>query len=158
MPGNDREVGVELMTMPLPSRLIYTLVSLLMPLGAHLADYNVTHIFNPRWPPHAKFHTGQTLMMSVLLGVLTIFFAWRKSADRLGAVLAASGFASLYWITQALAIVYPGTAAVDPEFKTPGSYPHGIASQYYIDAAFLALIALAAWIALRKGGSQHIRS
>src|ERR1700748_821085 len=104
------------MAMPWVSRLLYTLVSVMMPLGAHLADYNGTHVFNPRWPPHAKFHTGQTLMMSILLGVLTLFFAWRRSDDRVTAVLAASSFAAVYWVTQALAIVYPGTAAVDPEF------------------------------------------
>lgn len=144
------------MAIPLISRILYTLVALLMPVGAHLADYNVTHIFNPRWPPHAKFHTGQTLMMSVFLGVMTLFFAWRRSTDRLTSVLAASGFASLYWVTQALAIIYPGTAAVDPEYKTPGSYPLGIASQYYVDAVFITLIALATWTAVR-GRQSGIR-
>ena len=138
------------MGMPLISRLLYSLVAVLMPVGAHLADYNVTHIFNPRWPPHAKFHTGQTLMMSVLLGVMTLFFAWRRSSDRITSIWAASGFASIYWITQALAIIYPGTAAVDPEYKTPGSYPLGIASQYYIDAVFLVIIGFATWTALRQ--------
>jgi hypothetical protein len=50
--------------------------------GAHMADFfSNTHIFNDRWPPHAKFHTGQTLSMSILLGVMSVFFAWRKTAD-----------------------------------------------------------------------------
>jgi hypothetical protein len=42
---------------------------------------------------------------------------------------------------------YPGTAASDPEFGPPKR----IAGQYYFEVVFLALIALAAWIALRQG-------
>jgi hypothetical protein len=67
-----------------------------------------THLFNARWPPHAKFHTGQTLIMSLLPGVMTIFFAWRKTADLTLSVIAASAFAALYWISQGLAILYRG--------------------------------------------------
>jgi hypothetical protein len=139
--------GQHLTTMPLLSRILYTIVALGMPLGAHLADFSKTHIFNARWPPHAKFHTGQTLIMSLLLGVMTIFFAWRKTADLTSSVIAASAFAALYWVSQGLAILYPGTAASDPEFGPPKR----IAGQYYFEVVFLALIALAAWIALRRG-------
>jgi len=99
---------------------------------------------------HAKFHTGQTLVMSVLLGVMTIVFAWRKTTDRVSCVIAATAFAALYWISQGLAILYPGTAAIDPEFVTPHSYHLGIENQFYIEVVFLALIAVATWIALRQ--------
>ncbi len=135
--------------MPLSSRLIFAVTSILLTLGSHLADYNETHSFNPRWTPHAKFHGGQTLMFSIFLALLTIFFAWRKSTDRLGAVMAASAFAAVYWVTQAGAILYPGTAAFDPEFVQPNSYVLGLAQQNYIEIVFLALIALAAWLALK---------
>jgi hypothetical protein len=89
--------------------------------------------------------------MSVLLGVMTIVFAWRKTNDRNSEVIAASAFAALYWISQATAILYPGTAFFDPQFVTPNSYPLGIALQVYIEAVNLALVALAAWLALRRG-------
>lgn len=59
------------MRMPLISRLLFTLSGIGLSVGAHLADLSPSHIFNHRWPPHAKFHTGQTLSMSLL----TILFA-----------------------------------------------------------------------------------
>jgi hypothetical protein len=95
------------MRMPLISRLLFTLSAIRLTVGAHVADMNPTHIFNGRWPPHAKFRTGQTLSMSLLLALLTIFFAWRKTSDQREAVLATAGFAATYWVTQATAISYP---------------------------------------------------
>jgi hypothetical protein len=139
------------MFMPLASRILYTLIGAIIPIGSFLADYNETHIFNPHWPPHAKFHGGQTLSMSVLLGLMTIVFAWRKTGDRTTAVITTAAFAALYWISQAAAILYPGTAFFDPQFVTPNSYPLGIAIQVYIEAGCLTLIALASWLALRRG-------
>ncbi len=126
------------------------------PIGAFFADYNETHIFNPNWPPQAKFHGGQTLSMSVVLGLMTVVFAWRKTRDQISAVIAASGFAAAYYVSQGAAILYPGTAFFDPQFVTPNSYPLGIALQLYIEAGYFLLIGLASWLALRRGAiSAH---
>ncbi len=137
------------MRMPLSSRLLYTTVGVGLPVGAHLADYNATHIFNPRWPPHAKFHGAHTLLTSIMLGGLTAFFAWRPTSDRRTLVLTTSAVASTYFVTQGLAILYPGTAFFDPKFDTPDGYVAGLPAQVPIDVAFLAVTALAAWLALR---------
>jgi hypothetical protein len=137
--------------MPMSSRLIYTALGIFVAVGSHLADYNKTHMLNPRWTPHAKFHGGQTLMFSILLAALSIFFAWRKTADRLNTVLAVSSFAGVYWVAQAGAILYPGTAAFDPEFITPWSYIFGLPDQTYIEIFCLVCISVAAWLALKPG-------
>jgi len=138
------------MRMPLVSRLLFTLSGVGLTLGAHLADLSRSHMFNPRWPPHAKFHTGQTLSMSLLLSVLTICFAWRRTSDQHDAVFATAGFAAAYWVTQATAIAYPNTAFYDPEFITADSFPLGLPLQAYFELLFLLLIALASWLAIRR--------
>jgi len=139
------------MIMPISSRIVFTFIGVTTPIGSFLADFNETHSFNPNWPPHAKFHGGQTLSMSVLLGLMTVVFAWRKTSDRTSAVIAASGFAALYYISQSSAILYPGTAFFDPQFITPNSYPLGIALQVYLEIFYYLLVALASWLALRRG-------
>ena len=136
--------------MPLISRILFTLSAIGLTVGAHVADLSPSHIFNNRWPPHAKFHTGQTLSMSLLLSLLTIFFAWRKTSDRREAVFATAGFAAAYWVTQATAIAYPNTAFYDPEFITASSFPLGLPVQAYFDIGFLSLITLASWLAMRE--------
>lgn len=145
--------------MPLLSRLLFTLSAVGLIAGAHAADYaGTSHIFNDRWPPHAKFHTGQTLSMSLVLSLFAVFFAWRKTSDRTTAVLATAGFSAAYWITQATAILYPGTAFFDPEFLTANSFPLGLPAQAYFELAFLALIGLASWLALRRSAGPRTRT
>jgi hypothetical protein len=136
--------------MPLISRLLFTLSAIGLTVGAHVADLSPSHMFNDRWPPHAKFHTGQTLSMSLLLSLLTIGFAWRKTSDQREAVFAAAGFAAAYWVTQATAILYPNTAFYDPEFIPARNRASGLPAQAYFELGFLALITLASWLSLRK--------
>jgi hypothetical protein len=89
-------------------------------------------------------------MFSWLLGICSVFFAWRKSKDRLTSVLAASLFAAVYWIAQIGALFYPGTAVFDPDTITPASMLMGIPGQIYAEAFFLILTALATWLALKS--------
>ena len=101
---------------PLGKALISAIAGV-TPLGAFAADWNETHIYNPNWPPHAKFHNAQTMVSAVLLPALALWQLWgRRPADRsalrLGALLAAT-----YYLTQAPAILLPGAAVVDPEFE-----------------------------------------
>jgi hypothetical protein len=122
-----------------PGRLCLTLVSLNTVLGPYMADWNETHVKNPNWPPHARFHNGQTMSMGLCLGVLTAYFAWRPAlssrsspaqngagAGAVGgegmtereSVTIAAVLGTLYWVTGLSAILYPGTLWVDPEFGT----------------------------------------
>jgi hypothetical protein len=49
--------------MPSIGQILVALVGVATSTGGYIADWNETHIYNPRWPPHAKFHNGQTLSM-----------------------------------------------------------------------------------------------
>ena len=136
------------MKMPIVSRVLFCIMGVWLPVGSHLADYGPTHIFNPHWPPHAKFHTGQTLGFSIVLGLLTIYFANRKTNDRALTLIATVAVASAYWLTQGCAILYPGTAFSDPEFNAPA--PFGLPAQVVVEIVALAIIALATVLAGKK--------
>ena len=112
-----------------PGRLLILLGNLAYSLGAFAADYNTTHVYNPRWPPHAKFHNGQTMSLGVLLALTSLTLVWKSTITIPGAKDRASGKArqredlwwaavvgSLYCLAGLSAIWYPGTAWTDPEF------------------------------------------
>ncbi|RDA83986.1 hypothetical protein CP532_6956 [Ophiocordyceps camponoti-leonardi (nom. inval.)] len=91
--------------------------------GAVVADMNETHMYNPRWPPHAKFHNAQTITLAAILGLLTLFFTWRKCTNpqiRRDSTKVAMIFGSIYWIAGCCAQLFPGADGLDPEFGGPG--------------------------------------
>jgi uncharacterized membrane protein len=70
-----------------------------------------------------RFHNGQTINLSILLGFATLFYTWRSAATpalkkEFTRISAFTG--SIYWITGMAAILYPGTMGLDPEFGGPG--------------------------------------
>lgn len=134
-------------------RILLTLDAVGLILGAPIADLNHTHIYNHRWKPHAKFHCAQTITLSVLLGLATLYYTWQPVLAREAAAAASSPSAaaalalaerdslrtavfagSIYWLAGFAAYFFPGTDGVDPEFGTPGTFP-----QAKIFAAFAGL-------------------
>jgi hypothetical protein len=122
MPGDPSPLGTTL----LPARILLSATAIFGAIGPFGADWNETHIYNPRWPPHAKFHNGQTMSTGVGLGLLTAYFAWRRThtetmSGAMDNLLIATLLSSLYWVTQLSAIWYPGTDWCDEEFRHLGT-------------------------------------
>ena len=74
-----------------------------------LIDWNRTHLFNPRWPPHARFHDAMTISLGLLLGLLGLR-ALRRG-DARGAALGPA----LFFGAQLSAFAYPGTRGIEAE-------------------------------------------
>ena len=92
----------------MPSKILVTLVAMLNLFGSIIADYNQTHIFNPLWTPHAIFHDGQTILLSVMLGLCTLYYCWMAKGDSKH---------NIYWITQSMSALFPGAAFFDSNVK-----------------------------------------
>ncbi|KIW50355.1 hypothetical protein PV05_11951 [Exophiala xenobiotica] len=146
-----------------PGRICLTLVACTLGPGCFLADWSASHVFNPRWPPHAKFHNGQTMAMGATLSLATLYYTWRglghgRSRDDrrdldAGACLelekesikTATLFGSLYWVTAIAAWFFPGSLAVDPEFGT--GFP-----QFPLFSGMLGLAWIGGWLEMRRLG------
>lgn len=105
-------------------RFCFTIVALASSAGSFISDWSRTHMFNPKWPPHAKFHNAQTLSMGVCLALGVLYYTWIKPSggltieDQKECVRMAGVFGSMYWLTGLSAWFYPNTAGIDPEFGT----------------------------------------
>lgn len=126
-------------------RIVVGAVAVVTALGALLADVIVPdlaaqHAFNPAWPPHAKFHDAQYVVMSLLLGALGLALVAHKK------LLWAAALLSTPWLGMLGALLFPGTATYDPEFAGDTVFVLGLHGQ-----VFLALVLLAALLAATAG-------
>ena len=130
----------------LTGRVILTVIALGTIVSPYLADWNATHIYNPLWPPHAKFHNAQTMVLGVLLGLAALLFTWRRGGELRSNLLAGWLFAGFYWISQPFAFGFPGVAWTDPNLLPPGHTLTEFPLQLRGDVVIFALLAIAAWL------------
>ncbi|KAK9780079.1 hypothetical protein AB5N19_07788 [Seiridium cardinale] len=125
-------------------RILLTVDALGLSLGTLKADYfSHTHMYNPNWPPHAKFHNAQTVGLACFLAAATLYYSWRKaqSPQLHREYMKIAGFVgSIYWIAGLLSILPEGTMGVDPEFGGP-AFP-----QKYVFTPFLLCGLIGAWL------------
>lgn len=127
------------------AKTLVSLVAIATALGGALADLVIPatanqHMHNPHWPPHAKFHNGQTIWLGVFLGLLTLWLLWYPGGEQpvhfqLGVVVAA-----LYWLSMLGASVLPGTRWVDPAFAKETRAILAMPPQLFLLCVLLALL------------------
>ena len=64
-------------------KVLIFLVAVFTSVSLYLANLNVTHIYNPASPPHAKLHNAQTMVLGTVFGFLTIY-CLKKVASKSG--------------------------------------------------------------------------
>ena len=132
--------------MSTPGRALLALVAVITCAGGYVFDWNETHIYNPRWPPHAKFHNGQTMSTGLLLGISALYYLFRPTVSRAmerESLYTATLLTSLNWVAQLSAALYPGSLPVDPEFGD--GFP-----QLYICAVLLSIVAVGTMLEDRR--------
>jgi len=84
--------------------------------GTARADLNRSHVFNPGWPPHARFHSMAGWGSLASSQLLALWLLWRPGqhagegevATKIAALLPAIAWAPFF-----LALATPGTAVED---------------------------------------------
>ena len=61
------------------SRLVLTGLAIGTIIGTGRADLNRTHVFNPAWPPHARFHGAAGWGTVACSQLLAVWLLWRPS-------------------------------------------------------------------------------
>jgi hypothetical protein len=82
--------------------------------GGYVADAVIPftakqHLYNPRWPPHAKFHNCQGMPTAIGLGLLSLFVLFGLRPLTLPTFYLAATIAGLYFVSMLLAPIFPGT-------------------------------------------------
>jgi hypothetical protein len=122
--------------------------------GGFAADWNRTHLFNPAWPPHAKFHDAQTIALGALLGGAGLYYLGRDGhppggADtRLGALLPA-----LFWLSQAAGFAFPNAKGLEAEFPQYVPRLKGVWINERFSSALMLALSAAGYLLERRAGA-----
>ena len=124
-------------------RSILNVVAAATMVGGFAADWNRTHLFNPNWPAHARFHDAMTIAVSALLGAGGLYALNRKGLDperdtAVGAVLPA-----FFWASMGAAFAFPGAQGLQAEFPNLVPRVRGVLiDERFASAGMLGLIGL----------------
>ena len=115
--------------------------------GTGWADLNRTHVFNSRWPPHARFHGMAGWGTITASEMLALRLVWRRvetPAERDLAVRVAALLPMLAWAPFFVALATPGARVED----VPGQLPRVVGIPLNLIPATLvpAMSALGYWL------------
>src|SRR5215213_7408150 len=100
-------------------RGLLTLANVITVVAPVAADWNDSHIFNRRWPSHARFHGVVALAMTSTLAGLNLWSLWSPSTDRRTSRLFAVAVPVGYWAPFLVAPLVRGTGVDDPPHPIP---------------------------------------
>ncbi|KZM71281.1 DUF6640 family protein [Nocardia terpenica] len=142
----------------LPRTLVGAVLAntLIGPLAADLLipDIAKQHLHNPNWPPHAKFHDAQYVGMGMLTGAMGLRILLRRKGDQRAQFYLAAALGSVTWLGMWGALLFPGTAAKDPEFECTSHRVLGMDVQLFI--ALVMLVGLSAAVGVERGRARRI--
>lgn len=124
-------------------RTILNVVAATTTVGGFAADWNRTHLFNPNWPPHARFHDAMTVAVGALLGASGLYALHREGPDpdrdtAVGALLPA-----FFWTSMGAAFAFPGAQGLQSEFPHLVPRVKGVwIDERFASAGMLGLTAL----------------
>lgn len=97
-------------------RILLMSVAALTTVGGFVADWNRTHLFNPRWTPHSKFHSAWTILLGSMLGVSGLYLLQKRGEDQQMQLRWGTLLPAFYWAAQAGSFAFPGARGLEAEF------------------------------------------
>ena len=116
-------------------------------IGTINADWNDSHIFNQRWPSHARFHGVVSLGTAAALSAYGVWRLWAPSPDRGAGRDLAAAVPLAYWGSFFPAALVKGTGVEDPPHLLPRVV--GIPINMFI-AATISVLTLGSWLLDRR--------
>jgi uncharacterized protein DUF6640 len=130
-------------------RLLLTGAGIATIVAPVLADWNPSHVFNDRWPSHARFHGAASLGMAVGLAGFGLWRLWAPSADRAAGRDLAAAIPIAYWGPFFPAALVRGTGVDDEPY--PVGRVAGVPANLF-GAALTSAMAVAGWLLDRHAG------
>ena len=128
-------------------RALLTVANVSTVVGPVRADWNESHIFNERWPSHARFHGVVSLGTATALSAFALLQLWAGSSDRTGGRHVAAAVPLAYWGSFFPAALVKGTGLDDPPHRV--GHIAGLPANLFFAVA-TSLLAVGGWVLDRR--------
>jgi len=78
-------------------KLVLSFVLVVGAVVSTAVDWNTTHLFNPAWHPHARFHDALFLLFLDAMSLVVLWLLWRPSKEPEVAIKVAALFSAAVW-------------------------------------------------------------
>jgi hypothetical protein len=85
-------------------------------------QWNTTHVFNPKWHPHARFHAVQLGLFFIALSAIGLWLVWGSAISPPTAAWLAAAVPVVFWGGEFAALLVPGTDP-SPDPANPNTFP-----------------------------------
>jgi len=85
-------------------------------------QWNTTHVFNPKWHPHARFHAVQLGLFFITLSSIALWLLWGSGVSVRTAAWLAAAVPFVFWAGEFVALLVPGTDP-SPDPDNPNTFP-----------------------------------
>lgn len=158
MRGWSRSLGVGRKQGVSTGQKILRVVAGITAVGGFAADWNRTHLFNPNWSPHAKFHDAQTVAVGALLGMGGLWALNRKGSAPQRDVALGASLPAFFWASMGAAFAFPGAEGLQSEFPELVPRVRGVwIDERFGSAVMLGLIAVGYGLDRRSQADQARR-
>jgi hypothetical protein len=85
-------------------------------------QWNTTHVFNPKWHPHARFHAVQLGLFFVAASGIGVWLIWGSAVSLPSAAWLAAAVPLVFWGGEFAALLVRGTDP-SPDPANPNTFP-----------------------------------
>ncbi|MCE7010953.1 hypothetical protein LWC34_50345 [Kibdelosporangium philippinense] len=124
-------------------KIILTVTLVATMLGPTVIDFNESHVFNPAWPPHARFHTVELLAVGIGMALVGLWLLWRRSFFQVAAAVPV-----VVWGAFFVPLFVPGTSY--EEYPGESARLAGIPMNLFMAVVFIVLTLAGYWMCVRK--------
>ena len=120
-------------------KILLSVLCVFLMLGAFAADYNSTHLLNPNWTGHAKFHGSMTMALGAVSALMALSILWLPvfALDAKDRITLGAAISSIYWICMVVASFFPGVSLGDP--GPDGTIPFANGGMNQVDMSLMVL-------------------
>ena len=103
------------------AKILLSVLVVVSTLVSVVVDWNSSHVFNPDWHPHGRFHDVMLLTLLVGLVPLLLWLLWRSSSEPEVAITVTTSILVLFWGSFYVNLLVPGTTPAANLAESPPS-------------------------------------